>query len=86
LVEYICSLFKLIFDFLKAGKVSSELHLEIIQASRIFFETFSPILPIGIGWSQLKEIFSFWSDLDFDAIRLRAVAFQSLKIAFQNDS
>ena len=86
LIEYICSLFELIFNFLKAGKVSSELHLENIQASRIFFETFSPILPVCIGWSQLIQVGSIGCDLNFYSDGLGAVALESLEIAVQDDS
>ena len=86
LIKYFCSLFKLIFNFLKAGKVSLELHLEIFQTSRIFLETFSPILPICIGWSQLIQVGSIGCDLNFYSDGLGAVALESLEIAVQDDS
>jgi hypothetical protein len=68
-------------NFLKAGEVSLEIPLEALCFGSIFLEADSPLLPIGVGGSQLKLVSSIRSDLNFQVNRLGVEAFQSLKIA-----
>ena len=72
---------ELIIYFVEAGKVGLENLLEALCSSRVFIKTISPLLPIGVGGSQLKLISSIRSDLNFQVNRLGVEAYQSLEIA-----
>jgi hypothetical protein len=68
-------------DFLKAEEVSLKIPLEALCFGSIFFEADSPLLPIGVGGSQIKLVSSIRSDLNSQVNRFGVQAFQSLEIA-----